>query len=59
MPTASEVPWPSEPVVASMPGVFRRSVWDGSLVPPSFRVYSHSVGKKPTSARVEYATGPA
>ena len=36
---------PNEPVVISTPGVFVLSGCEGRVVPPSFRVINHSLGK--------------
>jgi hypothetical protein len=59
IPHAADKPWPSEPVVKSIPGVSFLSQWPGRLEPPLFRVESHSLGKNPFAARAEYSAGPA
>ncbi len=58
-PTAIAMPWPSEPVEASIPGTCWRSGCEPNLPSYSRNVSSHSGGKNPFAARIAYSGGRA
>ena len=57
MPIATDSPWPSEPVAASMPGRATRSGWPWSGLPSLRSVTRRSMGKKPAFAMQKYWAG--
>ena len=58
MPVPSESPRPSEPVVASTPGIAMQG-WPCSRLPILRRRWNSSFGKKPLSPSAAYRTGAA
>jgi hypothetical protein len=51
---ATDNPWPSEPVAASMPGSIIRSGWPWSGLPSFLSVTTRSIGKNPALAMQKY-----